>query len=572
MNIRPRIFLLTGVLVIVSALAAWWLARQQAVGIVEQWAVRYAEKQVLYDKSRMMQPIAQEIALSRQLANSLQIREWARHQDDPLLTRRALAEMENFRLNFADKSYAVVLSGSGNYYYNNASNEFAGKQLRYRMDPKKPADQWFFNTIGQQREVLLNVNPDVNLGVTKLWINVLIRDGDTILGIAGTGMDLTRFIRDVLDNTQPGITSLFVDRTGAIQLYPDKSLIDFASISKAGAERKMVTLLFDRASDKTAILDAMAELATLKRPVATRFVTINGKPYLAGVAYLQAIDWYEITLLDLNVVLPLTSFSGMLLIYGLTLLAALLLFNLVLRRLVLHPLAQLEEAILKVEDGQFSPASLPAGAKDEIGRLMDHFKHMATKVWQARSELEYKVKERTEALERLTHTDPMTELLNRRGMNERIEAAISHNQREHSPFGLLLLDLDYFKGINDKHGHSVGDQALILLADLIRSMTRPYDSAARWGGDEFLILVVNCDAVTLQGLGERICAVVAQSRQLRDLEGAPIGLSVSIGGALVNGENKEGMVFRADQALYAAKHAGRNCFRLFNPDAAAKKS
>ena len=568
MNITPRIFLLTGLLVIASALAAWAVARQQALGIVDHWAVRYAEKQVLYDKSRLMQPIAQEIALTRQLAASQQIRTWARNPDDLALTRDAIADMENFRLNFADKSYAVALSRNGDYYHNNAKNEFAGKQLRYRLDPKKPTDQWFFDTLRQPRDVLLNVNPDVNLGVTKLWINFLIRDGNDVLGVASTGMDLTQFIRDVLDNAQPGIRSLFVDHTGAIQLSHDERLIDFASISKDRAGRKTIALLFDRVSDRRAIADAMQELAALKRPVATRFVEIGGKPYLAGLTYLQQINWYEITLLDLEVVLPLTSFSGILLVCGLTLVAALLLFYLVLRRLVLRPLAQLEQAIMKVQHGQFSPALLPASANDEIGRLMDHFKHMASTVWQARSELEHKVKERTEALERLTHTDPLTELLNRRGMSERIEAAISHNHRENSRFGVLLLDLDYFKSINDQHGHSVGDEALTLLAELIRAMTRPYDSAARWGGDEFLILVLNCDAATLQGLGERICAMVALNRRLRDQCGHPIALSVSIGGALVSGDEREGMISKADQALYAAKHAGRNCFRLFKQDAA----
>jgi len=290
MNIRSRIFLLTGLLVSVSALAAWGVARQQASDIVDHWAVRYAEKQVLYDKSRLMQPIAQEIALARQLAASQQIRTWARNPDDAALTRHAVTEMESFRLNFADKSYAIALSRNGDYYHNNAKNEFAGKQLRYRLDPKKPADQWFFDTIRQPRDFLLNVNPDANSGVTKLWINFLIRDGDDVLGVASTGMDLTQFIRVVLDNAQPGIRSLFVDHTGAIQLSRDERQIDFASISKGSTERKTIALLFDRVSDRHAIADAMNDLATLKRPVATRFVEIAGKPYLAGMTYLQQID------------------------------------------------------------------------------------------------------------------------------------------------------------------------------------------------------------------------------------------------------------------------------------------
>src|SRR5664279_6657057 len=118
MKLKPRIFLLTGLLVVASALAAWWVARQQAEGIVEQWAVRYAEKQVLYDKSRMLQPILREMALARQLAGSSQLHEWARQPDDPALSPRALAELESFRLNFSDKSYFFALKESGGYYHN----------------------------------------------------------------------------------------------------------------------------------------------------------------------------------------------------------------------------------------------------------------------------------------------------------------------------------------------------------------------------------------------------------------------------------------------------------------------
>lgn len=565
MNIKFRIFLLTGLLVTISAFAAWWVAREQAVGIVEQWAVRYAEKQVLYDKSRMLQPILQEIALARQLAGSQQILEWARNPDDAGLTARAIAEMENFRQNFGDKSYFVALKNSGAYYHNNDKNEFAGKQLRYWLNPKTPADKWFYDVIGQQRDTYLNVNPDLNLGVTKLWIDVLIRDGDDIVGVAGTGLDLSQFIREILDDAQPGISSLFIDHAGAIQVFRDQGMIDFGSITKGHGESKTIALLFDDRDDHAAMLGAMKELESTEAKVVTRFVNMHGKSYLAGVAWLPEIGWYEITLLDLDVVLPLTSFRGILLVYGAALLMALLLFNLLVGRLILRPMAQLEQAILKVQSGQFSSAMLPDGGSDEIGRLMNLFKHMAGKVLESRSDLERKVRERTEALERLAHIDPMTALLNRRGMGERLEAAIGRKQRDGSRFGLLLLDVDYFKSINDSHGHGVGDRALVLMAELLRALIRPYDSAARWGGDEFLVLVIDCDEPILMALGERICAAIAQCNGLNDHAGKLLSFSVSIGGILVGGEDVQAMVFKADQALYAAKAAGRGCVRLFTP-------
>lgn len=563
MNLRPRILLLTALLLVASAIAAWWASRELAEQIIEQWAVRYAEKQVLYDKARTLQPIMRETALSRQLVSSERIRAWARRPSDPELTRLAIAEMENYRPNFADRSYFVALRGTGHYYHNNAADEFAGRQLRYTLDPKKPADRWFYDIIRQQRDIHINVNPDVNLGVTKLWIDVLIRDGNDILGVAGTGLDLTSFIREVVDTTQPGITTLFIDHDGAIQAYRDQSLIDFASITKTPGQHNNIDLLFNREIDRTVIRAAMKELETEPATVISRFVERNGQRYLAGIAYLPEINWYEITLLDLDVLLPLSRFGPLILVYLLTLLAVMTLFYLLLGRLVLQPITRLERAIGKVRDGHYSPEVLSAGGTDEIGRLMRHFKDMAQAVWQSRQQLESKVTERTEALEYLSKTDEQTGLLNRRGMTERIEAEISRARRERIDFGILWLDVDRFKDINDQHGHAMGDEALVTIAELIRSIIRPYDSAARWGGDEFLVLVHKCDVDTLTALGERIRAAVASSLKPVAADGRPLALSVSIGGIVSHGdEGLERVLQRADHALYAAKDAGRNRFQL----------
>ena len=116
MNLKPRFLLLTIILFVIAAIPAWFAVRMLAEGIVEQWAILYAEKQALYDKSRTLQPIMREVALSRQLANSQYIRDWARNPGDKTKTRRAIAEMENFRQNFGDRNYFVSLLKNGNYY------------------------------------------------------------------------------------------------------------------------------------------------------------------------------------------------------------------------------------------------------------------------------------------------------------------------------------------------------------------------------------------------------------------------------------------------------------------------
>lgn len=568
MNLKPRFLLLTCLLVIASAAAAWYVSRQLAENIVAHWAVRYAEMQVLYYKSRLLQPLLREIALSRQLANSKAIIRWMRQPDDPDLTRQAIAEMENFRENFADHSYFVAHLASGRYYHNNARNEFAGKQFRYTLSPDKAQDRWFYDIVKQRRDIHINVNPDVNLGVTKLWIDVLVRDGDTILGAAGTGLELTEFIQTSVDQAQPGITSLFVDHNGAIQAHRDEQLIDYASITKAAKEQKTLDLLFDRQSDRDMLYASMKQLPRLNDKVITHAMEIDGKRYLAGVAYLPELDWYEITLFDLAALVPVSSFTGIFLVYGITLLVALMLFNIVLNRQVLRPLKKLDNAMRATGDGRQLDAASTGERKGEVASLINHFHRLARAQWDARVELEQKVIERTEALERLTKTDPLTELLNRRGMDERLAAEVHRARRADSRIGLLLLDIDLFKEINDLHGHTKGDEALKVVAAVILATLRPYDSIARWGGDEFLVLTPASDARYLATLGERIRAAVAGSRELVDDNGASIPMTVSVGGYFVAPDDDMAiMLSRADKALYLAKEAGRDCYRAYGGDA-----
>lgn len=562
MNLRPRFHLLTILLFIAAAIPGWLAVQALVDQIVEQWAVRYAERQVLYDKSRMLQPILREVALARQLAESPVILQWARQPDDDALTRRALAELEGYRLKFQDGNFFIALEKSGRYYYNNAADEFAGRELRYLLNPRAPKDAWFYDLIRQDRLLHLNVNPDLELGITKVWVNVLVKDDGETLGVAGTGLELSTFLRDVVEPDVEGITGLFVDRNGAIQLHRNPSLINFSSISQQSSPQKSLDRLFARDEDRQQIFAAMRGLERGDDKVATRFVMVDGRRHLAGVVYLPEIDWYQITLIDLEVLLPFSQFGGLVALYGLGLVCLLLVFNLALRAYVLKPLAQLEAAIRVLEAGRELPLSVTHNGSGEIGRLMQRFAQMATAMLEAQHGLEAKVRERTLALDRLSKIDPLTELFNRRGMSERLAAELGRGQREHQALGILWLDIDYFKDINDKHGHALGDQALKQVAAIIAATIRSYDVAARWGGDEFLVLVYPTDQQHLDCLGERLRAAIASSRAVLDANGQPLAMSVSIGGYVAApGEQLDHVLQAGDEALYAAKNAGRNAYR-----------
>ncbi len=203
----------------------------------------------------------------------------------------------------------------------------------------------------------------------------------------------------------------FFDHAGAIQISRDPSQIDFASITKQSGDKKTVQQLLSKPAERQQLEQLLPQLMENPGQVGSLYLTIEQQHYLAGVIYLPEIDWYEITLLDLETLLPLSTFNSIFIVTGLSLLLALLLFHLAFNRYILKPLALLEDAISQLRSGQHTVPLLPCHQAGEVGRLLRHFQEMAATTLLARSELEQKVRERTQALERLTRTDTLTGLL-----------------------------------------------------------------------------------------------------------------------------------------------------------------
>jgi diguanylate cyclase (GGDEF)-like protein/PAS domain S-box-containing protein len=154
-------------------------------------------------------------------------------------------------------------------------------------------------------------------------------------------------------------------------------------------------------------------------------------------------------------------------------------------------------------------------------------------------------------------TDPLTGLANRRQLDLSLEGCLENLHRYGWAFGLLLVDIDHFKAVNDQHGHEAGDAALRTVASTIAGGIRVGDLAARWGGEEFVVLANAVDDAKLRELGERIRVLVASS--LVRHAGQEITVRVSIGAAMAqDGEGAHDLIERADQALYHAKSNGRD--------------
>lgn len=161
-------------------------------------------------------------------------------------------------------------------------------------------------------------------------------------------------------------------------------------------------------------------------------------------------------------------------------------------------------------------------------------------------------------------TDALTGLYNRRVLDERLAEEIQRTRRFGQVFSLLLLDLDYFKRLNDRHGHVFGDSVLQTLARILRLQARDIDLVARYGGEEFVFLLPATDGSGARLVAERVRQAVAEADfSLPGGERVPVTVSIGIATFPENADSAEALVARADHALYTAKNTGRNRVYLY---------
>ncbi len=167
-------------------------------------------------------------------------------------------------------------------------------------------------------------------------------------------------------------------------------------------------------------------------------------------------------------------------------------------------------------------------------------------------------RERNAELEALARTDALTKLHNRRHVDEFFATELSRARRYGRPLSLALLDIDYFKAVNDQHGHEAGDQVLVELARRLQGRLRGHDVAARWGGEEFCVILPDTDAEGARTVVARLFdAVRAQPFETR-AGSLPITVSVGVTSLHAEDSSIDDLLRRADEALYRAKRTGRD--------------
>jgi len=166
------------------------------------------------------------------------------------------------------------------------------------------------------------------------------------------------------------------------------------------------------------------------------------------------------------------------------------------------------------------------------------------------------IKQAEQRLRRLASTDVLTGLLNRRRITESIDKEHARCMRAFRPLSLIICDIDYFKMINDRYGHDVGDQVLKSIGKIFNTL-RGYDSVARWGGEEFIVMLPDTDHAVAMTVAERLRVGVAESIIIVDDAQIPVTMTFGVA-QIEKDEPWQSALARADKALYRGKECGRN--------------
>ncbi|WP_412724925.1 diguanylate cyclase [Arcobacter sp. 15-2] len=229
--------------------------------------------------------------------------------------------------------------------------------------------------------------------------------------------------------------------------------------------------------------------------------------------------------------------------------------------IIVKPILSLMKESIKVKNRNFDKVKLVDTNVLEIHLLSTSLLNMSTSIDEYQTNLETKVKERTlelykinEELKLLSVTDKLTGLYNRMKLDVVIEEEVNRANRYDQKFGLIIIDIDFFKSVNDTYGHQVGDTVLVEFASILKESVRKTDIVGRWGGEEFIVISIESSLESTLKLANKIRENIEQFQfSIVKHKTASFGVS-----SYKRNEKIEETINRADKALYLAKESGRN--------------
>lgn len=396
MHLKGKLFTFMFALFIFFSFCVWSYSEILFSKINEKWAERFIRKQIVFDKNRTLLPLLNEIEIIQEMIKEPDLLAMALDDTNEAKRQKGLAILEVYRQKFQSKSYFAAFVKSENYYFNDAKNSYAGKELQYKLSASRSNDAWFYAVLSDNKAYQINVDTDEALGNTYVWLNHDIKVNDKVVGIVGTGMDFTRFVRESVGIEQEGVRNFFINRYMDIQFERVTKFNTYTSLQKADGSHRKIDTLFLQQKDREAINEAIHYLSAHPDDIRTFWVEYDGRKKLLGVSYLKEVDWFSLTLIDDKELEVIKDFS-ILPMLSILFLVALIAVSIELHSLILDPLKKLKLSMRKIQSGNYEVDLKPVGTA-EIEELSKQFIAMIEYVRANNIALEEIVQERTKGL------------------------------------------------------------------------------------------------------------------------------------------------------------------------------
>ncbi len=398
-GLRGRFLLLVVAIYALVGAASLFGFYRVADSIIHRLGVGYATQYANQQRSRILAKVQRELVLTQKLASSPLLRRWAQDENNPGLKRESLEELESYRKIFADHSWFFVVRSSGDYYTNNAWDEFRGNEFRFVEKATDPTMAWYFATLEHVDDFDLHVDYNAQLDVTKIFVNAIVKDDTGYkIGIGGTGLDLSAFIKDVVRTRDQGVENMLIDDAGFVQGHSSEAVMRAIAHTTDEKKRLDVYRLMGDAAEQARLKSILQRMKNDEIADAQTELTIDGQKRIASITYMPELHWAAIVLVDPSEVIRLQMFQPIVILMGAALLLTILLVSWLLDRLVLTRLARLTRLTHDIAAGQYD-RKLEVDRDDEIGQLTQSFNAMTTTVGDYMQNLEQKVESRTEALQ-----------------------------------------------------------------------------------------------------------------------------------------------------------------------------
>lgn len=368
---------------------------------------------------------------------------------------------------------------------------------------------------------------DVGLGKPAVPLAVAIRQPDgRYVGALNAKVNL-RSVGEILQRLAPGDGGdLFIMTDQGRMVL--RARVSSAELMRARLGSEMTQPLFDKEGSPVSYkrADGAAVLGVLRRVPALRWAVVAEVMPAAALRQLGAQGGGP------------SAFALFVVLVGAAAVACGLALYMV------RPVTRLTHAATKVAAGDLS-VDVPVLGSGDVAALTQVFKNLVTRLREREGQGE---------LERLSVTDALTGLYNRRHLMGTLANEVQRSRRLRRTFSVLLADVDHFKQYNDTNGHLAGDAALVKIAEILRKTTRAVDSVARYGGEEFVLMLIEAPVTTAASVGERIRARVAAE----DFGAGKLTVSVGVAEYPTHGDTPEELIASADAAMYEAKTGGRD--------------